>query len=114
MDIFKSVLLEAADDDIGLWAIQWKYCDYGRDPDIQTARKKTLKLIEELLVDGLIQAGMFTEEGDFELWNLSPVATLARTVTEWDKLESDPSIGDIVYFTATEKGQQVANTLQKA
>jgi len=112
MNIRDSVLIETTEDDVGLWSIHWHYRESGRETDKSNTRRETLELVKDLLEEELIQAGQF-KDGDFELWNLSPTETIARIETEWDALQRDPTLGDIVWFIATEKGEQEAKKLSQ-
>ena len=66
--------------------------------------------------DGLISAGhvrVVEQENRavFDHWNLTPSETVARISKEWDKLGRLPTIGDIVYFTITDKGMEYLRTI---
>jgi len=104
--IRRDFLREASDDYVGLWSLirRIKF-DLGYN-DPATVRAVTLSILKELLAQGLIRAGIPHTTGDFEEWNLSPVKTLQRLEHEWDGLGREPNIGDIVWFTSTEKGEK--------
>lgn len=110
MSTYNSVLIECSDDYVGLWSILRDI--YEDNPQIEPleARQKTLELIEKLMHEDLIQPGMFAENSHnidkFELWNLSPKETILLIETEWLALEREPTIGEIVWFITTEKGNK--------
>ena len=107
-----SLLIESAEDYVGLWTIPVRIRLYSEETDEFKIRRKTLQIIEELLNDALIQPGQFTDR-DFELWKLSPLETIARIEAEWDALGREPNIGEIVWFIATEKGEREVNSLKQ-
>lgn len=110
--IRNSLLIESAEDYVGLWTIPRQLRLYSEETDELKLRRKTLQIIEELLNDELIQPGQFKDR-NFELWKLSPVETIARIEAEWDALGRDPNIGEIVWFIATEKGEREVNLLRQ-
>ncbi|MEA5471832.1 hypothetical protein [Spirulina sp. 06S082] len=71
-----------------------------------------MSLIKKTLDNGLIQAGTFSEEREFQIWDLSTKKILARIEREWDNLGREPNPGEIVWFITTEKGDKEANRLQ--
>lgn len=74
------------------------------DPD--EVREETLGIVSDLLEAGLIRPGFPTRDGGFEPWALSAEAALARIVRGWNELDHEPTLGDIVWFEATEKGEK--------
>lgn len=112
MNIRDSILVECYEDYVGLWSILHSIRFNNQQKlDTWQVRVETINLIENLLNDNLIQAGMFTDRGDFEIWQLSPSAIIAKIQTEWDVLGRDPTIADIVWFITTEKGDEEAKRL---
>ena len=68
-------------------------------------KKATLNIILELLEEGLIQAGCPREEdGFFKQKKGAPKNIVDDIKKEWNELDEDPSIGDIIWFYITEKG----------
>ncbi|HZT78802.1 MAG TPA: hypothetical protein VFA26_01160 [Gemmataceae bacterium] len=108
------ILQECKEDHVGLWAILFavrqglageRGQSAGVDP--QEARRITLELIREFLQSGLIQAGFPTPDGrGFTPWRMAPDEVLTRVNAEWDALGREPNIGEIVWFTTTEKGDR--------
>jgi hypothetical protein len=107
------LLKECADDDVGLWfAIAPIEDAIGEDYPLKV-RTLTLEIVEDLLHDELIMAGfpIYNAEGVlvFDTWNLSVKDTIARINKEWDELGREPTLGEIVWFVATEKGIEEVN-----
>jgi hypothetical protein len=107
MSIRESVLMEAVDDYVGLWSVAWEFREKEGEKEPIEIRRKTLETIKSLLEEELIQPGMFNQAGVFELWNLIPKRALERIESEWDALGREPTLGEIVWFVATEKGEEM-------
>jgi hypothetical protein len=111
----RQVLREGTEDYVGLWSIIWQiryilnhaqYPTHGEDrADPMQVRRHTLALVQELLDQGLVKAGTPTPDGKgFKPWPLEPHDVVGRIQSEWDALGREPNIGEVVWFTATEKG----------
>ena len=75
---------------------------------------KVLKIIEELLNEKLIIAGL--PEGDnwiFTPWKDNVKEIIKKIKKEWDELNREPSLWDIVWFDITPKGKEVLKELLK-
>ena len=117
----REVLVECEEDYVGLWSIIWRVryaLNDGEYPpseedraDPLEVRRITLRLVQELLESGLVQAGSPTPDGrGFEPWSLGACESLARIESEWGALAREPNIGEIVWFTATEKGERTLDS----
>jgi hypothetical protein len=94
-------LVECADDYVGLWsAVRQVRAVFGGGPP-EKVQEATLRILRELLREGLIVAGVPTKAGDLVPWQSPPNETVERIRHEWSALGRDPNIGDIVWFTAT-------------
>ena len=94
------VLDRCADEHTGLWlAIAELRTASGGAIDF----RRILDILYGLLSSGLLQAGVPTLDGGFEPWLLAPEEVLARIEDEWTLLGRDPDIGEIVWFTMSEK-----------
>lgn len=63
-------------------------------------------MIRNLLEAELVRPGFPNRKGDFEPWPLNPEQALDETSREWDDLDREPRLGDIVWFDVTEKGEK--------
>ncbi len=72
------------------------------------AREVTLRLVAELLEEGLIRPGMPTADGGFDSWDEDLVESVARIDSAWRHRGRSPELGEIVWFEATEKGEDYA------
>lgn len=103
------LLLDMHDDETGLWwaiGIAEELFAPKSEKEVQPI---LLKVIHELLNEGLIMAGIPKLVDDerkliFEDWGMEPKATIEKIETEWQNLKRNVSLGDIVWFTTTEKG----------
>jgi hypothetical protein len=113
----KEVLKECEEDHVGLWSLIWQIryaLNGGKYPsreddraDPLEVRHLTLRLVQDLLETGLVQAGSPTPDArGFEPWSLGPSEVVGRINSEWDALGREPNIGEVVWFTTTEKGQK--------
>lgn len=101
------ILTLCTEDHVGLWFIIPHIKDFYRGDDAKSIRARTLEVLQNLLDSGLIQAGHPTpDNAGFVAWDISPDATIARITREWGALAHEPSIGDIVWFTATPAGKK--------
>ncbi|MEK7528606.1 MAG: hypothetical protein AAB592_02485 [Patescibacteria group bacterium] len=70
-------------------------------------QEKTFQILRDLLEFGLIQAGFPTSDGrKFNPWKTSSEDTISRIISELDALGREPTIGEIVWFTTTLKGDK--------
>lgn len=105
------ILIDMHDDDIGLWWVIGVVKEiYGQRSD-EDVRIIISKIIFELLKDGLIRAGQprLLEgkwESTFEEWGMDARQTIDRIEDEWKKLKHKVTLGDVVWFRTTEKGDQ--------
>ncbi len=113
------VLQEGKEDHVGLWSIIWRIryaLNDGEYPsregdraDPLEVRRFTLRLVQDLLESGLVQAGFPTPDGSgFEPWSLGPSAVIDRINSEWNALGREPNIGEVVWFSTTQKGEKEA------
>lgn len=66
----------------------------------------TLSFVYHLLKAEMIQAGIPTPDGSFRVWDTSPQQTTERIKEEWEVLQRDPELGEIVWFNTTAKGER--------
>ncbi len=112
MNVRNDILIECSEDYVGLWSIIHSIRFNNQQKlNASEVRNETIKLIENLLNDGLIQAGIFSDNGEFEIWELSTPKIIAKIQREWDALGRKPSIAEIVEFITTEKGDQEVKQL---
>lgn len=117
-DRFKRELLaECKEDHVGLWEVVWstrfllnREEPPGGDKDHaaqEDVRRMTLRVLKELLEEGLVQAGFPAPDGrGFQPWPMPPSEVVARVQSEWDALGREPNIGEIAWFTTTVAGDE--------
>ncbi len=90
-------------DHLGLWFILGRVKMLFPESTPADHRRLTLDVIRAILDEGNIKAGFPAPGGRaFIPWNLSKDEIMARINIAWDMLEREPTIGDIVWFTAME------------
>lgn len=62
-------------------------------------KETTLGVIEKLLAGGAVVAGQF-QETRFVTWDESTADSVARIAAEWEALDRDPTLAEIVWLTA--------------
>jgi hypothetical protein len=96
----RHVLNECRNDDVSLWSVIWTATYLMPEADDDTRRQLSLDVIQELLQDGLIVAGIPKPDGQgFDRWDLSVPETMDRITRELAELGREPDVGEIVWFT---------------
>jgi hypothetical protein len=109
--LHEDMLINCAEDDVGLWEFVWAANGGGYIEVSQQVRDKAISLVRDLLEAGPIQAQDYLEGRGWEIWQLPVDLALERINCEWDVLGHTPNLGDIAFFTATEKGRQKAREM---
>jgi hypothetical protein len=105
--LLSSLTAEFEDDHVGLWSVVRQVRRAFPDDRPEDIRTKTLALIWFLLQMGSIEAGFPTRDGrGFEPWGIKPFGVVTRIASKWKNPEQGPKIGDIVWFTRQETGQE--------
>ena len=120
--IQQQLLARAQYDWLGLWVIIRKMKEVRPVSPPEGVQKMTLQVVRELLEAGWVKAGnptFFIEAASpqpgapggrnirFIPWPCTPEETLKRIESEWNRLGTEPSLGEIVWFEITEKGESV-------
>ena len=110
----RRTLVMCAEDHVGLWLLIREIKDSAKKRiDPATVQRRTLNVLRPLLEEGLVQAGHPAPDGRrFVPWPLPAAEVIGRTKREWDALGREPNIGDIVWFTTTEKGDRAVRELK--
>jgi hypothetical protein len=113
------ILIECAEDDVQLCEVIFLVNGlqhYRRDEVLPPeVRRKTLEIIRDLLQEKLIRAGFPPPiEAKEQVWTYLSLP-LAETVDyiekEWDNLGHNPSLGDVIWFKATDAGEQLVKVI---
>lgn len=104
---------ECAEDWAGLWSFIWSVREEMGVSDPAERRKATMEIVSRLLAAGLIRAGDIADEG-FRPSSESSEEVLERIEREWDSMDGEPTIGDIVWFDLTEEGEEYVRKLDGA
>lgn len=91
------------EDHVGLWLIINHVRDTFPEADEADVKEITIGVLGELLERGLIRAGFPARDGrGFKVWTTSVGDTIARIEDAWESLHREPTIGEVVWFTADE------------
>ena len=99
-------LIDCHEDSIGLWLFIGIVED-NLDVSGEELKEVTLSIALELLEEELIQAGFPRErDGFFEQKIGDPKDLVDDIKKEWNELDREPTIFDIIWFYITEKGKK--------
>ncbi|PPT09009.1 hypothetical protein CKA32_005879 [Geitlerinema sp. FC II] len=108
-------ILEGIEDDVGLWLIIGEVKELYPNKNDSEIRIKTLKSIQNMLEQGLIEVGTYEFSDDktleFKTWGLDINNIIQRIDREWNQLQREPNIGDICYVITSPKGKQEAEKI---
>lgn len=95
----RDILAEANDDYLGLWWILLKVDQHLPGLSADVRRHFTVAFLKDLLSSGLLVAGDL-QEGDpeFAVRPGSAVEVMNRIEEDWHSLQTEPSLGDVVWF----------------
>lgn len=121
-DLHKMILVECARDDVQLCEVIFRVNGlqhYRQDEVLPPGvRRKVIEIIRDLLQEKLIQAGFPPAiEAKEQIWtslSLPPAETIDYIEQEWDHLGHNPSLGDVIWFKATDAGEQLARQILAA
>lgn len=101
-------VFRASLDSIGIWTISGDIAEeFSLVDRPEVVRELTIKVVSDLLERGLVRPGSPTTEGSFEVWPYEASESVIRIERDWEELDSPlPDLGDIVWFEATDKGNQ--------
>lgn len=100
-----SVGRRAADDYTGLWEVIRTVARAYPAENEDSLQSRVISLISELHEEGMIALGRLREDGGFEPWDTSVSEVRRRISREWSELGRRPNIGEIVWLSATQKGE---------
>lgn len=110
LKIKEKLLVESCEDYVGIWTIIWELRQESLENDELLIREKTVEILRYFLERKLIDIGNFDRDGKFVVWDLQSNQVIERIESEWNQLGREPNIGDIAWFVATEKGEEIAST----
>ena len=103
----KYLLARARASESGLWVFNDVVAEELGLDRYNDARPTTMRIISELLGEGLLRVGFPKRDGSFEAWTQDAEGIIERIGREWDALgDEEPNIGDVAWFVATEKADE--------
>jgi len=108
------LLMSGADDWVLAAEVAWVAESTGGAKTPDQIRDLSLRLIRELLQQGMMEIGDLSEEAPhFRKWNLPMEEALERVEREWKALGRLPDLGDICWLQNTVKGNKLGKQLLK-
>lgn len=103
-----AVLANCYEDHVGLWEVVRTAQDHLPGLASNELMAIVLRSVKDLLETELVVAGAPNADGrGFTAWQSSPSETLTRIAEEWSSLSRAPTIGEIVWFTTSSRGDQL-------
>jgi hypothetical protein len=93
----ESLIEDSRRDFVGLWVIPHWINSIAPEAGPDEVKSTTLRLVSELLLEGLIRAGHPSDSGrDFVEWKLPTTDILDQIESAWTKMNRTPNIGEVV------------------
>lgn len=105
----REILAELADDYVGLWDVARMVTEEVGDEDLAAVRESTMRLVEGMLLLGLIRCGVAKDDGGFDPWPTGPEDPVQVLNERWDEIERVPTLGDIAWFDSTPRGRDASD-----
>lgn len=111
----REILLEGLDDYVGIWEILSVVSRElsGSANGEGSLRRAVMEVVSDVLGGGLMRAG-FPRDGGFEALDCRAGETVEWIEHEWDELDREPDVGDIIWFKLTDKGETRAKGLPES
>ena len=110
----RELLLEGVEDYVGLWEFPPLVRRHLQAQDPEEVRKVALRLLGELIREGMFVHGQLAEKGGFAPWSVPPETSFRLTEELWNGLGRDPNMGDdIPWFNLTAEGEEAAQEIKK-
>ena len=106
--IVKDFVLEASEDNVGLWRIVNAVRHEFGEADEARVQAISLKVVEELLNHGLEVVDYYQGRGWARWPDQDAQAILARIDREWNVLGREPNLGDICWFSLPKREKKGA------
>ncbi len=95
----ESLIEDTHHDFVGLWVIPKWIESIAPATEPEAVKSTTIRLVRELLEEGLIRAGYPSDTGDeFVQWSVPVQQVLDHINAEWSRLGRHPNIGEVVWF----------------
>lgn len=100
----RTVVHAAQHDFVGVWFVLWYLRDRFPGLGDEQLRRTVLRLVEDLLREGTLVAGMPQGNAVFVPWTGTPEMLVRRIERQWRKLGRDPKMHELVLFDAPAEG----------
>ena len=106
----RELLAELADDYVGLWDVARMVAEELGVEDAAAVREGTMRLVEGMLLLGLVRPGLARDDGGFEPWPTHPRASVSALNERWDGIERPLTLGDVPWVDLTPWGEKLPRT----
>ena len=108
------LLMRGCDDWVDASEVAFVAKEIGHAQSAEEIRDLSLKMIREVVQQGLMEIGDLPEEGRrLMLWPMTPQKCLDRVEREWNVLARNPTLGEICWLQNTDKGKALGEELFK-
>jgi hypothetical protein len=110
----EDVVMRGCDDWLDACGVASVAMSIGHAHSAEEIRDLSLKIIREVVQQGLMEVGDLPEEGRrLKLWPMTPQECLDRVEREWEALGRNPSLSEICWLENTDKGDALGEELFK-
>jgi hypothetical protein len=110
----EDVVMRGCDDWLDACGVASVAMNIGHAHSAEEIRDLSLKIIREVVQQGLMEVGDLPEEGRrLKLWPMTPQECLDRVEREWEALGRNPSLSEICWLENTDKGDALGEELFK-
>lgn len=107
-ELKRGLVADAAEDYLDLSFVAHDIKEAFEVSDDEEVLFYTMAVLYRLLEEGLLRAGTPTAAGGFDAWGLDSHSAVGRILAGWRYLGRAPTLGELVWFDATEKGEAYA------
>lgn len=113
-ELKRGLVADATEDYLDLSFVAYAIKEAFEVSDDEEVMHYSMAVLHRLLDEGLLQAGIPTAEGGFEEWELDAHGVVERALAGWRYLGRTPTLGELVWFDATDKGEAYAEEVLTA
>jgi hypothetical protein len=108
------LVMRGCDDWVDACGVASVAIQIGHAKSAKEIRDLSLKIIHEVVQQGLMESGDLPEEGRrLKLWPVKPHECLDRVEREWNALGRNPTLWEICWFQNTDRGNALGEELLK-
>ena len=114
-ECINDLVIRGCDDWVDACGVASVAIQVGHAQSAEEIRDLALKIIREVVQQGLMEVGDLPEQGRrLNLWPMTPQECLNRVEREWKALGRNPTLWEICWLQNTDKGNALGESLFKA